>query len=181
MAEDALWTEYFRKGLPGKYPPFKQTLEGTGAKVVYCAETATGEKMFLPILDIIASKKADYFFNLNAYSDAVIFAKQWAQSAAADIDLYNNGGASTMPAFWGTTGGAALGVVCSSYAAKARLTERTVPLIEALKAAYNKEPNWVSYSCYDVIHLMKAASEKSKSADVEALIKSLETIEIAGV
>jgi branched-chain amino acid transport system substrate-binding protein len=181
VIEDALWTEYFRKGLPGKYPPFKEIVEGTGVKVVYYAETATGEKMFLPILEAMAAKKPDYLYNLNAYSDAVIFAKQWAQSAAADIDYYNNGGASTMPGYWGMTGGAALGIVCSTYTTKAAVTERTIPFIENIKARYNKDLNWVSYASYDAVYLTKTAADRAKSTDIEAIIKSLETQEMVGV
>jgi branched-chain amino acid transport system substrate-binding protein len=181
IIEDALWTEYFRKGLPGKYRPFKEIVEGTGVKVVYYGETATGEKMFLPILDAIAAKKPDYIYNLNAYSDAVIFAKQWATSGAADIDYYNNGGASTMPAWWGMTGGAGLGVLSSTYSTKAFVTERTIPFIEAIKARYNKELNWVSNSSYDAVHLIKTATDLAKSTDVDAVIKSLEVQEMVGV
>ncbi len=181
LIEDAQWTEYFRKGLPGKYPPFREIIEGTGVKVVYYAETATSEKMYLPILEALAAKKPDYIYNLNAYSDAVIFTKQWAQSAAANIDVYNNGGASTMPGFWGMTGGAALGVVSSVYADKAALTPRTIPFIENLKAKYNKDPNWVSYASYDAVYLLKTAADRARSTDIEALIKSLEAIEMVSV
>lgn len=181
LIEDAQWTEFFRKGMPGKYPPFKDIVEGMGVKVVYYAETATGEKMYLPILEALAAKKPDYIYNLNAYSDAVIFAKQWAQSAAANIDLYNNGGASTMPGFWGMTGGAALGVVSSVYADKAALTPRTIPFIENLKARYNKDPNWVSYASYDAVYLLKAAADRAKSMDIEALIPALENLEMVSV
>ncbi len=181
LIEDAQWTEFFRKGMPGKYPPFKDIVEGTGVKVVYYAETATGEKMFLPILEALAAKKPDYIYNLNAYSDAVIFAKQWAQSAAANIDLYNNGGASTMPGFWGMTGGAALGVVSAVYADKAALSVKTIPFIENLKAKYNKDPNWVSYASYDAVYLLKAAADRAKSMDIEALIPALENLEMVSV
>ena len=175
LIEDAQWTEYFRKGLPGKYPPFKEIIEGMGVKVVYYAETAVSEKMYLPILEALAAKKPDYIYNLNAYSDAVIFTKQWAQSAAAQIDVYNNGGASTMP------GGAALGVVSSVYADKAALTERTIPFIENLKARYNKDPNWVSYASYDAVYLFKTAADRARSTDIEALIKALEAMEMVSV
>jgi len=143
LIEDALWTEYFRKGLPGQFKPFKEMLADTGVEVVYYAETAIGEKMFLPVLDAIAKKNPDYIYNLNAYSDDVAFVKQWAEGAARNIDLYNNGGASTMPTYWGMTGGAAMGCVCSTYVGAA-LTERTIPFGEALIAKYGATPNWVS-------------------------------------
>lgn len=181
LIEDAQWTEYFRKGMPGKYPPFREIVEGMGLKVVYYAETATSEKMYLPILEALAAKKPDFIYNLNAYSDAVIFTKQWAQSAAANIDVYNNGGASTMPGFWGMTGGAALGVVSSVYADKAALTPRTIPFIENLKTKYNKDPNWVSYASYDAVYLLKTAADRAKSTEIEALIKSLEILEMVSV
>jgi len=181
IVEDALWTEFFRKGLPGKFPPFKQIMEGTGVKIVYYAETAIGEKMYLPVLEALAAKKPDYIYFLCAYSDDLIFVKQWAQSAAADIDFYCNGGKSGMAGFWNMTGGAALGVVSTIYGAKAALSERTIPFIEALKATHNREPNWIAYASYDVPFLLKAAAEKGKRTDPEALIKSLEDIEIAGV
>lgn len=182
IIEDAQWTEYFRKGLPGKYAPFRESIKDTGVDVVYYAETATGEKMFLPVFEAAAAKKPDYIFFLCAYSDATIFVKQWAQSAARDIDLYNNGGQSTMPEFYEMTGGAALGVVTPTYGALAALSERTIPFIKALKSTYNKGPNWVTYSNYDVPYLIKAAAESAgTSEDTEALIKALERIEMIGV
>jgi branched-chain amino acid transport system substrate-binding protein len=79
------------------------------------------------------------------------------------------------------TGGAALGVVSSVYAIKSGLTEKTNPFIENLKSRYNKDPNWVSYASYDAVYLMKAAADRARSTDIEALINSLEALEMVSV
>ena len=181
LIEDAQWTEFFRKGMPGKYPPYKDVIEASGVDVVYYAETGVTEKMFLPILESLATKNPDYIIFLHTYSDGAMFTKQWAQSAAKDIDLFTTGLA-TMPTFWDVTGGAALGVVTTAYAAEAPMTEKTLPFIEALKAKYNKLPNWISYGSYEVPYLLKAAAEKSGTVeDVDALIRFLEKVEITGL
>ncbi|MCK9275869.1 MAG: ABC transporter substrate-binding protein [Syntrophales bacterium] len=182
IIEDAQWTEYFRKGLPGKYPTFKEIVEGTGVKVVYYGETSVREKMYLPILDAIAATNPDYIYNLNAYSDDVIFCKQWASSGAKDIPFYNNGGASTSAAYWGMTGGDGLGVTSTAYNVEAAVTPKTIPYIKAMDARGKKDGlNWVSHASYDAVHLFKTATDNVKSIDIEAVIKELETMESPGV
>lgn len=181
LIEDAVWTQGFRKGLDGQFPPFKDTMEEIGMEVVYYAETAVGEKMFLPIFENVAAKKPDLIFFLDALSDATIFVKQWAQSAAKDIDLYNNGGQSTMAGFYEMTGGAALGLLTPTYSGAA-LSERTLPFVRALKETYGDDPNWVSYSTYDIPYLLKEGAEKAGTTeDMDAWIAALEKVDIVGV
>lgn len=182
IIEDALWTKIFREGQPGAFPPFKELIEKQlGVQVVYYTETAVTEKMFLPIFEAIAATQPDYIHFLGAYSDDAALVKQWASSAAKDIDLYVQGGYCQTPGYWEMTGGAALGIVTSYYAVKAAITNKTVPYMNALEKKYGKQPNWVCSGTYDWIYMLKEAIEKCKTTDVETLIKELEKMEYTGV
>jgi len=181
VTEDAQWTEYFRHGKPGEYAPVEDDMKKeTGVDVVYTAEIALGEKMFLPLFQVIAAKSPDWIMYVSAYSDVTTFTKQWSESAAKNIDLWDGGGASSMAGFWGMTGGAALGLLTPTYS-RAALSEKTIPFIEALKERYGKDTSWISFDSYDSVYLIKAAAEKAKTTEVEALIKALESIEMTGV
>lgn len=153
-------------------------IEDAGVEVVHYALIGRGEKMFFPIFEALAAKDPDYIYFVSAASDAVTFTKQWTQSAAKDIDLYDNAVQCSSPSFWDRTGGAALGSIGMNFGAEAPLSEKTIPFIKNLKAAYGKDPNTVSYGSYDVPYLIKAAAEKaSTTKDIEVLIETLESIE----
>jgi len=181
IIEDAQWTEYFRNGKAGLYPPCRDDMEKeTGIKVVYYAEISVREKMFLPLFQALADKNPEWICYVSAYSDVTTFVKQWAVSPAKNIDLWDGGGPSTMPGFWGMSGGAALGLVTPIYS-RAALSDKTIPFVDDLKKRYNKDSNWVAFGSYDSVYMIKAAMEKTKTADIEALIKALESIEMTGV
>lgn len=180
LIEDSAWTEYMRKGWPGKYAPSKENLEEIGLDVVYYAVTSTREKMFIPVLQAVADSGAEWVAFVCAYSDVTTLVKQWGMSPAKDIPIWVTGGSSQMAAFWNITGGAALGFITTMYD-RAALSPKTIPFVDNLREKYKKDPNWVGFGSYDSIYVVKEAAEKSKSTKTEDLIKALEKIEYTGV
>jgi branched-chain amino acid transport system substrate-binding protein len=181
LIEDATWTEPLRNGMPGRFSPLKEGIEKeAGLEIVYEAVVSSREKMFFPIFQALAEKNPDYIFVVCAYMDDATFVKQWAMSPAKNIDFYIAGGAGEMAKFWQISGGAALGLSTPVYS-RAALSKKTIPFVDELKKRYNKDPNWVGFGSYDSIGALKAAAEKAKTTNPEALIKALESNEYTGV
>jgi branched-chain amino acid transport system substrate-binding protein len=177
LIEDIGWTEPYVKGLPGKYPPFKDFIEEKGVKVVYQAKSAIGEKMFLPTLEKIAASGADTIYWITGYTDTVTLAKQWSESAAKNLDFVAQSGACSYAAFWNMTGGAALGWVSTWPEVRIPFTGKSSAFLKEL----NKRGAGLiasTYGAYDGPWIIKAAVEKvGHTNDVGALIKALESVE----
>ncbi len=175
VIEDIGWTEPYTKGIPGKYPPLKEFYEKKGINVVYYAKSAIGEKMFLPTLEKVAASGADTVYWITGYTDTITLAKQWAESAAKNINFVAMSGACSYAAFPKMTGGASLGWVSLDPEVRIPFTSRTLPFLAELD---KRGGGLVSstYGAYDGPWILKTAIEKvGKTNDVDALIKALET------
>ena len=177
LVEDIGWTEPYIKGLPGKYPPFKEFMEQKGVQVVYYGKSSIGEKMFLPTLEKIAASGADTIYWITGYTDTITLAKQWAESAAKNMDFVAQSGACSYAAFWNMTGGAALGWVSTWPEVRIPFTGKSLAFLDELK----KRGSGLiasTYGAYDGPWVIKAAVEKAGGTNnIGALIKALESIE----
>jgi branched-chain amino acid transport system substrate-binding protein len=175
LIEEAGFSEIPRKGKPGVYPPMKEYFENNGMKVVYYAVTDSKEKMFLPILEKVAASGADTIFFSMGYTDTVTLIKQWAQSAAKNIDIVlASGAASSYASFWQMTSGQALGVTEVGPEIAIPYTKMSKPFLDKLKA---KGVGFTGGTpgAYDSPWIFKGAIEIAGSADdVEKLIKAIE-------
>ncbi|MCK9275878.1 MAG: ABC transporter substrate-binding protein [Syntrophales bacterium] len=175
LIEDIGWTETYRKGKPGSFPPVKEFAEKGGIEVVYQTTTDIKEKMFLPILEKVAASGADTIWFFSAYTDTVTFVKQWAQSPAKNLDVVMQSGACSYASFWKMTGGQALGIASMMPEIEIPFTKRTKPFLKKLR---EKGAGLMAstFSAYDGPWILKGAVEKTGSADdVEAIIKAVET------
>ncbi len=178
LIEDIGWTEVYRKGKPGVYPTQKEYFEKNGIEVVYEQNTDIKEKMFLPILEKVAASGADTIYWITGYSDTITIVKQWAQSAAKDMDLIFQSGACSYAAFWDMTSGQALGVGATWPQIEIPFTDKSRPFFDKLRA---KKAGMLAstYGAYDGLWILKGAAEKAGGIDnVDTLIKTLETIEV---
>lgn len=181
LYEDLAWTNYFANGDPELGLPSLDEMvqEEWGYEVVYSERVKPRQGMYLPILEAIAGADADLiFFASSWFTDTEVFAKQWAESSARDINVFLYGGVSQTHDFWKLTGGKCLGIM--SFSSETPITEKTMALVE--KARARGIPCQMHVHCaYDDIYLLKAAIEKAGTADdVEAIIKAMETVEIDG-
>lgn len=177
VMEDMTWTEPLAEGIAGKYPSMKEEFEHRGIEVVYYAKSAANEKMFLPMLEQIAASGADTIYWVTGVTDTATLAKQWAESAAKDINLASMSAACSYASFWGMTDGAALGWVAQFPEIDIPFTDRTVPFLDELEA---KGAGILSstYGACDSPWVLKAAVEKvGDTKDVDALIAAMETVE----
>ena len=182
VMEEIGWTEGYAKGIPDKgLPPLKDWFEKNGVQVVYTGMSSIQEKMFLPIFEKIAASGAEGIHWITGYTDTTTLVKQWADSAAKDIDLVMMSGACSYAAFWDMTGGAALGAVSLNPEIKIPFTAKTFSFMDQLKA---KGAGMVAstYGACDSPYILKAAVEKAGGTkDIDKLIKAIETNEVQNV
>jgi branched-chain amino acid transport system substrate-binding protein len=179
VIEEIGWTEDYVKGVPDLgYPPIKEHFEKNGIQVVYFSMSSINEKMFLPFFEKIAASGADTIYWITGYTDTVTMVKQWADSAAKDIDLTTQSGAISYAAFWDMTGGAALGAVSTWPEAKIPFTPKSIPFLQALNAK-GAGLTTETYGTCDGPYILKAAIEKAGGTkDINKLISALETVEV---
>jgi ABC-type branched-subunit amino acid transport system substrate-binding protein len=127
VVEDCAFTRTLITGKPGAYPPFKEFMEKKGFNVVLVTQTASNEKMFLPTFELVAKSGADTMFWATAYTNHATVAKQWAESAAKDIDLISWSGSSAYKNFMAMTDGAGLGWISQYPELDVPYTRRAFP------------------------------------------------------
>jgi len=177
--EDLAWTTEWRKGLDYmKLPTWEKLAQECGLQVVYSKPVKPRGTLYFPILQQIATSKADVIFYVSSwFTDTESFTKQWADSAAKDIQVLLYGGVAQTKDFWRMTGGKALGVI-SSYTdfIDTPVTEKTIPLIK--KAHERKIPMQIHvHLAYADVYHFKNAVEKAKGVDnIQNLIKGMEDV-----
>ncbi|MEM2793112.1 MAG: ABC transporter substrate-binding protein [Candidatus Methanomethylicia archaeon] len=190
LIEDAAWTYGAREGFQAttklgdvKQKPLRELAKELGLEVVYEAKIAVGEKNFVPILETIAARGAQYIFAMTSwYTDCVTLTKQWATSAAGDAYLALYGGPNHWTTFWDLTGGAALGVISGVYDIE------DFPPVSPYTQSFIKKMHekglrvdMSAHYYYSLIYHIKAAIEKAGDPDnIDAVIKALEEVEFKG-
>jgi len=178
--EDLAWTIMWRRGIDYlKLPTWEEVAKQKyGLDVVYSKPVKPRGTMYLPILQEIATKKADVIWFVSSwFTDTESYAKQWSDSAAQDIPTILYGGVSQTHDFWRMTGGKGLGILSSFYEGDIPFTPKTLPFIELGKKLGIPLQIHVHISYADIYHF-KAAIEKAGGTDnINKLIKAMEDVE----
>jgi branched-chain amino acid transport system substrate-binding protein len=178
--EDLAWTKEWREGIPYLKLPIWEEVAKTkyGLEVVYSKAVKPRGTMFLPILQEIATKKADVIFFVSSwFTDTESYAKQWSDSAAKDIPTILYGGVAQTNDFWRMTGGKGLGILSNFYEGDIAYTPKTLPFIALTKKLGIPAQIHVHIAYADIYHF-KAAIEKAGGTDnIEKLIKAMEEVE----
>ena len=177
--EDLAWTTEWRKGIQYiNLPTWEKMAEDVGLKVVYSKAVKPRGTLYIPILQEIADKKADLIFFVSSwFTDTDAFAKQWADSAAKNINVSLYGGVSQTHAFWPMTGGKALGTTSIfTDLETVPMTSKTMPLME--KAAKRNIPMQihVHIAYADIYHFKAVVEEAGGTDDIKKLIKGMEDV-----
>jgi ABC-type branched-subunit amino acid transport system substrate-binding protein len=178
--EDLAWTVLWRRGIDYlKLPTWEEVAKQKyGIDVVYSKAVKPRGTMYLPILQEIATKKADMIWFVSSwFTDTESYAKQWADSAAQDIPSVMYGGVAQTHDFWRMTGGKGLGIMSPFYEGNIPFTPKTLPFIELGKKLGIPLQIHVQIVYADIYHI-KAAIEKAGGTDNnEKLIKAMEEVE----
>jgi ABC-type branched-subunit amino acid transport system substrate-binding protein len=179
--EDLAWTQMWRKGVDYlKLPSWEEVAKQKyGLEVVYSKPVKPRGTMYLPILQEIATKKADMIWFVSSwFTDTEVFAKMWSDSAAQNIPVYLYGGVAQTHDFWRMTGGKALGIISGFYEGDIPYTEKTLPFIALGKKLGIPLQVHVHFAYADIYHFKAAIEKAGGTDDVEKLIKALEEVEI---
>ncbi len=178
--EDLAWTVLWRRGIDYlKLPTWEEVAKQKyGIDVVYSKPVKPWGTMYLPILQEIATKKADMIWFMSSwFTDTESYAKQWSDSAAQDIPSVMYGGVAQTHDYWRMTGGKGLGIMSSFYEGDIPFTPKTLPFIELGKKLGIPLQIHVQISYADIYHF-KAAIEKAGGTDnINKLIKAMEDVE----
>lgn len=177
--EELEWTKEFRQGIPSLgIPSWEKMFSDAGIEVVYSKGIKPRGTMYLPIFQEIAAKKADFILIVSSwFTDTDAFAKQWADSAAKDINVSTFGGVAQTYKFWDMTGGKALGIMSSfTDLDTVPVTPKTIPLM--LKAQRMNIPmqNHVHLAYADIYHFKAAIEKAGTTKDFNTLIKGMEDV-----
>jgi ABC-type branched-subunit amino acid transport system substrate-binding protein len=178
--EDLAWTQMWRKGIDYlKLPTWEEAAKQKyGMEVVYSKPVKARGTMYLPILQEIATKKADVIWFVSSwFTDTEVYAKQWSDSAAKNIPTVLYGGVAQTADFWRMTGGKGLGIISMFCEGDIAYTEKTLPFIALGKKLGIPLQIHVHIAYADIYHF-KAAIEKAGGVeDKEKLIKAMEEVE----
>jgi ABC-type branched-subunit amino acid transport system substrate-binding protein len=178
--EDLAWTQMWRKGIDYlKLPTWEEVAKQKyGLEVVYSKPVKARGTMYLPILQEIASKKADVIWFVSSwFTDTEVYAKQWADSAAQKIPTYLYGGVAQTHDYWRMTGGKSLGMITGFYEGDIPYTEKTLPFIALGKKLGIPLQIHVQIAYADIYHFKAAIEKAGGTDDIEKLIKAMEEVE----
>lgn len=178
--EDLAWTIMWRRGIDYlKLPTWEEVAKQKyGLEVVYSKPVKARGTMYLPILQEIASKKADVVWYVSSwFSDTEVLAKMWADSPAQKIPIYLYGGVAQTHDFWRMTGGKALGMITGFYEGDIPYTEKTLPFIALGKKLGIPLQIHVHIAYADIYHFKAAIEKAGGTDDMEKLIKAMEEVE----
>ncbi len=178
--EDLAWTNEWRRGIDYiKLPTWEKLIQDCGMEVVYSKAVKPRGTLYFPILQEIADKKADAIYYISSwFTDTESFCKQWADSAAKNIEVDLYGGVSQTYRFWKMTGGKALGIYGSfTDLDKIPLTPKTIPLVKKAHAKGISMQIHVHIAYADIYHFKAAIERAGGTNDVKKLIKGMEDVE----
>ena len=133
----------------------EKSFQKYGLEVVYSKPVKPRGTMYLPILQEIATKKADVIWFISSwFTDTEVYTKQWADSAAKNIPTVLYGGVAQTQDFWRMTGGKGLGIISMYCEGDIPFTEKTLPFIalgKKLGIPLQIENHLTEVSCADWI------------------------------
>ena len=178
--EDLTWSTELRRGIPSlNLPPWEKMAGEFGLEVVYSKALKPRGTLYFPILQQISAAKADLIWYISSwFTDTESFTKQWAESAAKDIQVMLWGGVSQTRDFWKMTGGKCLGVVSSYFDFDQNTQITPLALSVSQKARQRGIPMQPHvHMAYSDIYHFKNAVEYAKGADdIKKLIKGMEEV-----
>lgn len=188
LIEDASWTKCAREGCSyttkfgtiASKPMKDWVSEEYGLNVVYVSNLAVGEKNFLPILEAVSSRGAEFIFVLSSwYTDTTTLTKQWASSSARNIPIAFFGGTAQWVSAWNLTGGANLGTIVMTYDYEGipLANPNTAVLIKKLHERGISLDTSTHYAYSEMLRVKEAMEKVGNPDDINAVIKAIEELE----
>ncbi len=177
--EDLAWTTEWRRGISYiNLPTWEKMAADNGIQVVYSKAVKPRGTLYFPILQQIASSKADMIFFVSSwFTDTESFAKQWHDSAAKDILVSLYGGVAQTGDFWKMTGGKCLGMISSQTDSEiVPVTPQYLPLLKRAKQRNIPMQIHVHLAYADMQHFKNTIETAKGTDDIKKLIKAMEEV-----
>ncbi|MDI6726778.1 MAG: ABC transporter substrate-binding protein, partial [Smithellaceae bacterium] len=129
-------------------------------------------------LSAIQRSGAQVIFAFFSASVGIPFAKQWgelkipAAVVGINVEAQKDG-------FWAATGGKGNYILTQNTYAKIKITEYTIPFVEAYVKRFGETPTYTS-GTYEAINVLATAIEKAGTIDADKLVVELEKIDQRG-
>ncbi len=170
ITESAVWTTpIVRK--------WEKTFKQAGITILISEYFYRNTKDFKPVLSKITENKADAICMLSSHADMTAYITQWA-----DIRGPIMIGTTISPsAIWESSEGKILSMVEMICPGILGLTSKSSPFCKKYIKKYKTRPETTSPYTYDAMYILKAAIEKAKSTEPDALAEALEQTDYEGV
>lgn len=170
VGESATWVQSL-------LPLLKKGATDGGMNVVMAETFDTSTTNFSPLLSKIKNSGAQYLIVILSHASSDVFAKQW-YDARTPVPYGGIDVKSQDADFFQRVGGKAITEVAANFIVRAPLSERTIPFLDAFKKRYGHEPVYTGSGAYDAVYAYADAVTRAKSFDTNAVIKTLETIDM---
>jgi branched-chain amino acid transport system substrate-binding protein len=174
LVEDDIWTKYMRD-------EWKKTIASMpGASLVFEDTFSPETTDFASTFRRIASSRAEYVLDASSRVSSALYLKRWAELKGPLIGAIPTG-AGTHKYYEevgpGGTGVCTVGVI---PAANNPLTTKAAAWHQAYVSRFG-DPEYTSAYSYDAVYVLKAALERAKNTDPEALSAELAKTDYVGV
>lgn len=151
---------------------FNEKFTAGGGEVIDTVNYTKGDKDFSSILTSIKNKEFDAIFVPGYYEEASLLIKQ-AREMGIDKPILGPDGFDS-PKLKEVAGAEALNnVFFTTHFSLKESNETVTKFLDAYKTKYSKEPDTFAALGYDLAYFVKAAIEKSGSADSESINKAI--------
>ncbi len=172
LSEDAAWTKSLDQG-------YLACLPKAGLKVVDHIRFAPNTKDFTPLFNKVEATHANVIIAGMAHVGLAPTVQWHDQQVPALLAGFNaQAGASN---FWKRSNGATEGVITwNAGAPGAAVTPKSIPFTDAYVKMFKTTPTLEAYMTYDSMYALKAAVERARSTNANALVAALEKTDIVG-
>jgi branched-chain amino acid transport system substrate-binding protein len=173
IGEDSKWAQDL-------VPVLKKIVSAKGMVVPVTELFAVETSDFSPLLAKAKEANVDFLVTILSHASSDIFAKQWYDSRFpapyGGIDVKSQDAD-----FYTRVSGKAISEFVSTFSVDAPITSLTQPFYAQFKKRNDgREPVYTAPAAYDALLIYKAAVERAKSTEPDAVVKELEKTDFKG-
>lgn len=170
MIENAVWTTAIAE-------KWEKSFKAAGIEITVFEYFDKKTKDFAPILSKIIETKAEMICVLSSHVEALTYITQWADMKGPIISGIAGGSYSTI---WDASDGKVMSLSMLANPGVVGLTPWARPFYERYTEKYKSTIEFTAPSMYDTMYILKAALERAKSTEPDALVKALEETDHKG-
>ncbi len=170
MIENANWA----RPIAAKW---EKDLKDAGATIPVIEYFDKETKDFKPIFAKASEAKCESICVLTAITEASAFVTQWMESKGPLMA----GIIANFRTAWKTSDKAAISIISVSFPGIFPLKSKDTVFQNKYLKKYNIDPEFTSPHFYDAMYMLKAAIERAKSVEADAIVEAMEKMDYEGV